>query len=121
MQEVATIQDAHVERLDQYRPRTQTFMIRIDNDLINHFLKDTQAQTETTKRTYKTGINQFVQYIGKDNLQPTHDDVLNFVNSMKQEGKAPSTIQTYTVAVRLFFKWAENRSLYLNIARDIKA
>lgn len=120
MQEVATIQEAYVERLDKYRPRTQTFMIRIDDDLINHFLKDAQAQTETTKRTYKTGIKQFVQYIGKDNLQPTHDDVLNFVDNMKQEGKAPSTIQTYTVAVRLFFKWAENRRLYPNIARDVK-
>lgn len=120
MQQVAPIQEVQVERLDRHRPTQKTIMIRIDDDLINHFLKNTQAQTETTKRTYKTGIKQFVQYIGKDNLQPTHDDVLNFVDNMKQEGKAPSTIQTYTVAVRLFFKWAENRRLYPNIAKGVK-
>ena len=117
MYEITPIKEVYVKRLDQQ----QKMLIKIDDDLINRYLKSTQVQAKTTKRTYKTGIKQFVSYIGKENLQPTHDDVLNFIEHLKQEQKASSTIQLYTVAVRLFFKWAENSSLYPNIARDIKS
>ena len=99
---------------------THPYFIYINSDLVNSFLKDTQVQTETTKRTYKTGIKRFVRFIGKENSQPRYDDVLNFIDHLEQQHKAPSTIQTYTVAVRLFFKWAENSRLYPNIARDVK-
>ena len=120
MHGIEPIEAIQVKALSKQPPHAQAFSIYINHELVNVFLKETQTQSKETKRTYKTGIKQFVNFIGKENTQPTYDDVLNFVEHLKQEQKAPSTIQTYTVAVRLFFKWAENSRLYPNIARDVK-
>ena len=120
MQRISSNDAIQTNHIKASELNTHPYFIYINSDLVNSFFKDTQVQTETTKRTYKTGINQFVSFIGKENSQPRYDDVLNFIEHLKQEQKAPSTIQTYTVAVRLFFKWAENSRLYPNIARDVK-
>lgn len=120
MQRISSNDAIQTNHIKASELNTHPYFIYINSDLVNSFLKDTQVQTETTKRTYKTGIKRFVRFIGKENSQPRYDDVLNFIDHLKQEQKAPSTIQTYTVAVRLFFKWAENSRLYPNIARDVK-
>ena len=120
MQRISSNNAIQTNHIKASELNTHPYFIYINSDLVNSFLKDTQVQTETTKRTYKTGIKRFVRFIGKENSQPRYDDVLNFIDHLKQEHKAPSTIQTYTVAVRLFFKWAENSRLYPNIARDVK-
>ncbi|MBG9989013.1 tyrosine-type recombinase/integrase [Aerococcaceae bacterium DSM 111176] len=120
MHEIEPIEAIQVKALSKQQPSAQAFSIYINHELVNVFLKETQTQSKDTMRTYKTAIRQFVNFIGKENSQPRYDDVLSFIDHLKQEQKAPSTIQTYTVAVRLFFKWAENRRLYPNIARDAK-
>lgn len=120
MQRISSNDAIQTNHIKASELNTHPYFIYINSDLVNSFLKDTQVQAETTKRTYKTGIKRFVRFIGKENSQPRYDDVLNFIDHLKQEQKAPSTIQTYTVAVRLFFKWAENSRLYPNIARDVK-
>ena len=51
--------------------------------------------------------------------QPTREDILAYREDLKEDHK-PSTVQSYIVAVRLFFQWTEQEGLYPNIAQHIK-
>lgn len=76
--------------------------------------------TEKSIVTYKRALKQFVNYLALNGITtPTRQDVINFRESLRADHKA-TTIQTYIVAVRLFFRWTAQNNLYPDIADHIK-
>lgn len=75
---------------------------------------------EKTVQTYTRSLRQFFHYLADQGIaQPQREDVIAFRASLKQSHK-PATVQSYIVAVRLFFQWTESERLYPNIAQNVK-
>ena len=73
-----------------------------------------------TVATYSRAIRQFMKYLAERDIhQPTREDVLAFREDLR-EGHKPSTVQSYIIAIRLFFQWTEAEGAYPNIAQHIK-
>jgi len=74
----------------------------------------------SSKRTYSTAVKQFISYLACNGIrQPEREDIINWRDGMRENKKA-TTIQTYLTAVKLFFRWLEQESLYKNIADHVK-
>lgn len=85
------------------------------DDFINYV--DVAPETITT---YKRALKQFVLFLQLNGITaPTREDVLNFRDQLKLT-KQPATVQLYIVAVKQFFKWADFKGLYKNVADHIK-
>lgn len=98
---------------------SQSIATRNINDLMSEYTEYIDA-TPRTIETYCKALKQFSNYISINEIkQPTRQDVLNFRKALEQTHKA-TTVQTYIIAVRQFFKWTEQTGLYPNIADNIK-
>lgn len=85
------------------------------NDFFNYL-----DVTEKSIATYKRAIKQFIKYLNLNEIiNPTREDILSYRDYLKLEHKA-TTIQTYIIAVRLFFQWTELKGLYPNVANKVK-
>lgn len=74
--------------------------------------KKSGVKSAQTERAYRNAIKQFVNYFaesGKSIFTATSDDVYAWLEMLRAE-KSASTVQTYLVAVRLFYSFlkAEN-------------
>lgn len=75
----------------------------------------------SSKKIYTTAVKQFINYLAyREISQPQREDIINWRDGMRESKKA-TTIQTYLTAVKLFFRWLEQESLYNNIADHVKA
>lgn len=73
-----------------------------------------------TIETYTRNIRAFINYLAENGISnPTREDVIAFRESMKESHK-PSTVQSYIMAVKQFFRWTELEGLYPNIADHVK-
>lgn len=91
----------------------------LSQDLFNDFINYLDAKPKTIE-TYKRALKQFIKYLYDNNiLQPERADIIAFRDSLKERCK-PTTIQSYIIAVRLFFTWTAQAKLYPNIAEKIK-
>lgn len=73
-----------------------------------------------TLKTYKTGIESFINFLSKINvINPTRDDVIAYRN-MLRETYSNNTVNTYMIAIRALFKYLSIHNLYENICVDIK-
>lgn len=89
------------------------------NALQDRFIAYLDASPKTVQ-TYARAIRQFMKYLAEREIaQPTREDVIAFREYLK-EGHKPSTVQSYIIAVRLFFQWTETEGAYPNIAQHIK-
>lgn len=83
--------------------------------------KSLDVGSERTLETYSRNIMRFYDYLReRDIREPTRNDVLAYRDWLK-ETKKPSTAHGYMVAVKLFFKWAEDQGVYPNIAKNVKS
>lgn len=74
-----------------------------------------------TVRNYTKSINIFLQFLYNKGISaPIRDDVIQFREQLKLEGKKASTIQNYIIGVRQFFKYLEGKGYYKDIAKDVK-
>lgn len=98
---------------------TSMTLTGISANMFEDFLKFVDI-TEKSIVTYKKALKQFAQYLSLNGISnPTRDDVINFREGLKEDHKA-TTIQTYIVAIRLFFRWTAQAGLYPDIADHIK-
>lgn len=89
--------------------------------LAQKWLAYIDTSSEQTLSSYSRCIAQFLKYLQNSKIsQPTRQDILNF-KAQLSETKKPSTVNSYLVAIRLLFAFAEDMNLYSNIARNIKA
>lgn len=98
-------------------PKKQTIDF---NEMLNDFTNYLDVKPATI-RNYTKSINIFIQYLYDNGInEPMRDDVINFREQLKAEGKKASTIQNYIIGVRQFFKYLEGKEYYKNIAKDVK-
>nr|MBQ6740318.1 tyrosine-type recombinase/integrase [Synergistaceae bacterium] len=73
-----------------------------------------------SKGTYTKAVKQFIKYLAARGItQPLREDIITWRETLKLKLKA-TTIQTYLIAVKLFFRWLEQENLYKNIAENVK-
>lgn len=95
----------------------------INNDqenLLARFIAFIDA-TPNTVRTYTTSLRQWFKYLYEHQIQnPTPETVRQYRQQLAEDGKKPTTIQNYIIAVKQFFKWTEEEGLYPDIAKHVK-
>jgi len=98
----------------------QALAVQNVGDMFNSWVSYIDA-SKSTVAGYTRAINQFRSYLLANNIvAPVRQDVINFREQLKADGKKPTTIQAYIQAIRLFFQWASQQGLYANIAEHIK-
>lgn len=91
----------------------------ITEDLYTRFINYLDASPKTIA-TYSRAIKQFMKWIaGKGITAPTREDIILYREELLADHKA-STVQSYIIAVRLFFQWTEQEGLYPNVAQHVK-
>lgn len=101
--------------LDIHRPQPINF-----NQMLEDFTNYLDVKPATV-RNYTKSINIFFQFLYDEGINaPIRDDVINFREQLREEGKKASTIQNYIIGVRQFFKYLEGKGYYKNIAKDVK-
>lgn len=89
------------------------------SDLFNRWISFIDAEDKTIE-TYNRAVKQFLYYLADNNIsQPTRLDILAYRDSLSN-GHKPTTIQSYLMAVKQFFKWTNQEGLYPNIAENVK-
>lgn len=93
----------------------------INENTINNYLSFVDVQGQSAL-TYTKSIRQLANYLRANGIsEPVREDILRFREYLKETGHKNTTIQTYIVAIRLFFKWLQQEGIYPNIADNIKA
>lgn len=91
----------------------------ISTDLFSRWTSFIDAQPKTVE-TYTRNIRPFIHYLQDNGIQkPGREDIIAFRESMKESHKT-TTVQSYIMAVKQFFKWTEREGFYPNIADHIK-
>ena len=74
------------------------------------------------RKSYHTkSLRQMFRYFAANGIvNPTREDLYSWIEDMKSAGKSASTIQLYTAAAKVFFRWTEQDNLYPNIADHLK-
>lgn len=76
--------------------------------------------SKKTQETYQNGLNAFYEYIYINNIKnPSREDILGFRGYIK-EHLSVSTVNTYMIGLRNFFKWLEYKGIYKNITENVK-
>lgn len=91
----------------------------VTRDWFDRFLAYLDAKPKTVE-TYSRALKSFFSHLQAVGVtQPTREDILEY-RSWLMESHKPSTVQTYIVAVRLFFRWTAWEGLYPDIADHVK-
>ena len=81
-------------------------------NLVEEWIKFANVSAKSAKN-YTKSIRRFFAYLAEKGIvTPTADDVYEWREMMKAEGKAPATINHYLTATKLFFKFLNQRGLY---------
>ena len=77
--------------------------------------------SENSRITYTKSLRQMFRYFADNGVvNPARENLIAWVEEMKAAGKAASTIQLYTAAAKVFFRWTAQDGLYPNIADHLK-
>ena len=107
----------------QKNESTKQLVLRQSNleDLFKQFIIFIDA-TPNTVRTYRGSLKQWFLYLReKQIMQPTAETVRQYRDYLQGNGKKPTTIKNYIIAVKRFFSWTEEAGLYPNVAKHIKS
>lgn len=88
--------------------------------LIERFTKFAGVSPSSVK-TYTKSLRQMLKYFAANAITaPTREDLIDWVEDMKAAGRAASTIQLYTSAAKIFFRWLAQEGLFPNVADHLK-
>lgn len=77
--------------------------------------------SQKTIDTYTRAVRQFAFFLQANGIrQPQRQDVMAFRDCIAKDHK-PTTVQSYLMAVKQFFKWTAQEGLYPNIADHVKS
>ncbi len=95
------------------------FLVSVDDDLLNRFVKYIDGSKATIK-TYAKALKVFFNYTMEKGLKtPTRADLLAYRDYLETNHK-PTTTTLYINAVKQFYKWIELEGLGSDIAKHIK-
>jgi integrase/recombinase XerD len=90
-------------------------------ELINEFLENLDVR-DTARKRYRENLTVFITWLVKNSADirnPKRSEVILYKESLINAKKAVTTIDTYLVPVRQFFKWLENEGIYDDIAAGV--
>lgn len=99
-----------------------TGALEADLDPWAQFAADLDAGNRT-RETYTRALRSYRRYLGRAGVgefEAVRETVLGYRRSLEAEGKAAATVNCYLTAVRAFYRWAEARRIYPNVAAGIK-
>lgn len=116
MNEVVNLGNTYNDfRYTQLSTRTQRF----SNDFFTRWINFLDV-SEGTIKTYTQSIKQFLLFLQNNRItQPTRETIIAFREYSKIRLK-PTTVQSYLMAVRNFFRWTEQEGLYPDIAKNVR-
>lgn len=89
--------------------------------LIERFAKFAGV-SESSRQTYTKCLRQMFRYLADNSIDvPTRDNLVDWIEVMKVEGKSASTIQLYLTAAKIFFRWLSQEGIFANIADHLKS
>ena len=84
----------------------------ITDNLVSEWLKFADVSDKSVA-TYNRAIRRFLVFLTQKNIRtPTADDVYNWRDNLKREGKSAATINLYLTSCKLFFKFLQHKGLY---------
>lgn len=90
-----------------------------EETIVNRYLNYIDV-TKTTYDTYKNGLKMLFKFFRENDIKyPVREDIVNFREFLKKEHSL-STVNTYLISTRNFFKWLEYENIYKDITRNIK-
>ena len=93
----------------------------MDEGLLRRFFMSTSLRPRSVE-DYTYSIKTFCAYLaGRGIDHPTREDISAYRDSLVVAGKKPSTIHSYIIPLRVFFRWLAREGIYDNIADYIKA
>lgn len=99
--------------------QVSSYQTYLNVSMIEDFSNYVDAKPRTVK-AYISNLKQFFMYIKQRNIyNPTRQTILEYRDYLKANYSA-ATVQSYIVALRLFFQWTELSNLYPNIAKRVK-
>lgn len=94
--------------------------LNLGNELFTRWTNYLDA-TPKTVETYSRAIRQFTLYLKANAiLQPKREDIVAYKEELSKTHKA-TTVSSYLMAVKQFFKWTSLEGLYPNIAEHVKS
>ena len=91
------------------------------DNLIERFVKFAGVKPES-QRTYAKALRQLFAYLAANSItKPTRENLIDWLDGMKEQKKSASTIQLYLTATKIFFRWLAQENLYPNIADHMKS
>ena len=77
--------------------------------------------SENSRITYTKSLRQMFRYFAANGIvNPARENLIEWIEDMKSAGKSASTIQLYSAASKIFFRWTAQDGLYPNIADHLK-
>ena len=77
--------------------------------------------SENSRITYTKSLRQMFRYFAANGIvNPTRENLIEWIEDMKSADKSASTIQLYTAAAKIFFRWTAQDGLYPNISDHLK-
>lgn len=90
-------------------------------ELFNNWLAYIKDSSPKTQETYTRAIRQFLYYLMGNNItRPIREDIIAYRDSLAVS-KRPTTVNSYLMAVKQFFKWTALHNLYPNITVNVKS
>ena len=98
---------------------TKFDLISNEQNIVERYLQFIDV-TDNTLNTYKNGLKMLFGYFNANGItNPTRQDIIDFRESLKI-GHSLSTVNTYLISIRNFFKWLEYENIYKDITKNIK-
>lgn len=88
--------------------------------LLDRFIRYLDVSPRSVS-TYAQALRRLFSYLsGKGVARPRREDLIEYREALKAEGKKAATISLYMVAARLFFRWTAQEHVYPDVADHIK-
>lgn len=90
-------------------------------NLIERFAKFAGV-SESSRKTYVKSLRQMFRYFAANNIMnPTRENLIDWIEEMKLDGKSASTIQLYLTSCKIFFRWTLQENIFPNISDHLKS
>ena len=90
------------------------------DELVARFVKFAGV-SDSSAKTYTKCLRQLFKHFKANEISaPTREDLVDWVDDMKVNGRSVSTVQLYVSAAKIFFRWLSQENLYANIADHLK-
>ena len=89
-----------------------------NDNIIYQWLKDSEI-SENSRKTYKKGINVFIEYLKSNNLVSSRSSIIDFKN-FAMEKYSNSSAYIYLASIKSLYRYLERSYGIINVARDVK-